>query len=408
MFPHSFGVTAKRHRGRAPLNMPSGFRVSGVRCGLKEKGLDLGLIVSLSPATSSCAGTTNKLKAPSVALTEKNVKKGKIQAVVVNSGNANCATPSSYRDTQEIILHLSKKLKINPSYVAIAQTGVIGKKLPVEKIIKNIPELIKNLGDDTSSFCSAILTTDKVKKEILKNIIIDNKNVTLYGCAKGSGMIAPSLATMLVFILTDINITKKMLDSALKHGVSKSFNLITVDGCTSTNDLIIILANGKAKNRTIDRNNKTYKVFRNMLFFTCLHLAKEIVRDGEGATKLIEVLVSGGKSTESLEKVAKSVANSNLVKTAIFGGDPNWGRILSAVGASAVDLDINKVDIYFDDLKIAEDGCGVKFDEQKAKEILNKDEFKITVDLKSGKKSITVYTCDLSYDYVKINAEYHT
>lgn len=388
--------------------LPSGFRASGVRCGIKEKGNDLGLIVSLLPATSSCAGTTNKLKAPSVVLTEKNVKKGKIQAVIVNSGNANCATPSSYCDAQEIILHLSKKLKIKPLYVAIAQTGVIGKKLPVEKIIKNIPELIKNLVSDTSSFCKAILTTDKVKKEISKNVIIDNKNITLYACAKGSGMIAPSLATMLVFILTDINITKKMLDNALKYSVKNSFNLITVDGCTSTNDLVIVLANGKAKNRIIDRGDKEYKIFRNMLSFACLHLAKEITRDGEGATKLIEVLVSGGKSTKLLEKVARSVANSNLVKTAIFGGDPNWGRILSAVGASAVDLDINKVDIYFDDLKIAEDGCGVKFDEQKAKEILSKDELKITVDLKSGNKSTTIYTCDLSYDYVRINAEYHT
>ncbi len=388
--------------------LPSGFNVSGIRCGIKEKGNDLGLIVSRLPAIPSCALTTNKLKAPSVILTEKNVKKGKIQAVVVNSGNANCATLSSYEDAKEVVTNLAKKLEISPSYVTIAQTGVIGKKLPKDLIIKNIPELIKNLGNDTSSFCSAILTTDKVKKEISKNIIIDNKQITLYGCAKGSGMVAPSLATMLVFILTDINITKKMLDNALKYSVKNSFNLITVDGCTSTNDMVIILANGETKNRIITKNNKEYYAFRNALSFICLHLAKEITRDGEGATKLIEVKVLGGKSTKSLEKVAFSVANSNLVKTAIFGGDPNWGRILSAVGASAVDLDINKTDIYFDDVKIAEDGCGVEFDKQKVKEILSKNEFKIVVDLKSGNKLITVYTCDLSYDYVRINAEYHT
>lgn len=391
-----------------PKLLPPGFTMSGVRCGLKEKGNDIGLIFSDVPATSSCVITQNKLKSPSVILTKQNVERNKISAVFVNSGCANCATKTSFQDANEVIKVLGKYLNINSKNIAIAQTGVIGKKLDTSKIVSSIPQLVKNLSYETSNFCQAILTTDKVKKEISKKIIIDDKEVILYGCAKGSGMISPSLATMLAFILTDINISKDMLSKALKYSTDKSFNLTTVDGDTSPNDLVIILANGKAKNKIIKENDKNFKIFQDALYNTCLYLAKQIAKDGEGATKLVEVYACGAPSFKCAKEVALSVAKSPLVKAALFGCDPNWGRVLSAVGCAKANFDISKVDIYFDEMKIAENGCGLNFDVSYARKILNKDEVKITIDLKSGKNYANVFTCDLSYDYIKINAEYHT
>lgn len=396
-------------REKFKIDLPVGFKLQGIRCGIKEKGRDLGLILSEVPAVSSCVITKNKLKSPSLLITKENTEKNKIRAVIVNSGCANCATKYSYSDAKEMIRLTSSCLNIKEKEIAIAQTGVIGKRIPIEKVKRGIKVISKEIkSHNLENFLESIMTTDTKKKLEIREFKVGNKIAKILGLAKGSGMISPNLATMLVFILTDIAISKKLLKKALKSAVDKSFNLISVDGDTSPNDLVLILANGMLKNNLIKSEDKNFLSFKKALEDVTLQLSKKIIEDGEGATKFVEINIIHAKNFKEAKIVAKSIANSPLVKTAFFGGDANWGRILSAIGNSGVALDISCVDIYFDKLKVCKDGSAVDFKDEKAEEILKNKSFKISVDLKRGKEKIKFYTSDLSYDYVRINAEYRT
>lgn len=390
------------------MKIPEGFKLQGIRCGIKEKGKDLGLILIEPPAVAACVITKNKLKSPSVLITKENVK-NKVRAVIVNSGCANCATKYSYLDAEEMIKMTSSSFCIKEKEILIAQTGVIGKRIPLEKVkygIKILTERIKK--PNFKNFLEAIMTTDKKEKFFYREFKIGNKSAKILGIAKGSGMIAPDLATMLVFILTDAAISKKLLEKSLKSAVNKSFNLISVDGDTSPNDLVLILANGAVKNNPVECEDRNFLSFKKALEDVTFQLSKKIVEDGEGATKFIEINIEGAKSFKDAKMVAKSIANSLLVKTAFFGGDANWGRILSAVGNSEADIDINRVDIYFENLNVCKNGTSTDFKEEDAEKILKRKNFKITVNLNQGKEKIKFYTSDLSYEYVKINAEYRT
>jgi glutamate N-acetyltransferase/amino-acid N-acetyltransferase len=390
------------------MEIPTGFKLQGIRCGIKEKGKDLGLILSEIPATASCVITKNRLKSPSVLITKKNTK-NRIKAVIVNSGCANCATKYSEKDAKEIIKKLSQQLKIKEKEIAIAQTGIIGKRIPLEKIKNGIEILVKEIENpNLENFIKAIMTTDTKEKFSYLRFKVNKKFAKILGIAKGSGMIAPDLATMLVFILTDLAISKKLLDKALKIAVEKSFNLISVDGDTSPNDLVLILANGGLKNDLLSFEDKNFLNFQKALEEVTLQLSKKIIEDAEGANKFVEIEIKGAKNLKEAKIVAKSIANSPLVKTAFFGEDANWGRILSAIGNSGIPLDINSVDIYFDRLKVCKNGFAENFEEEAAKKILKNENLKIMINLKRGKEKLKFYTCDLSYEYVRINAEYRT
>lgn len=404
------------------ITAPLGMKATGVYCGidgswlmahgsrLKNKERDLALIKSEVPARAAGVFTQNKLKSPSVLVSKENLKGGLIQAVVVNSGNANCCTgEKGMEDARMMAKITANEIRVNEGQVIVASTGIIGQPLPFNLVEKGIKKAAKKLsakgGFDAAR---AIMTTDKIPKVFAVDFEIDKKKVTIGAIAKGSGMLCPNLATMLCFMATDAVISRKCLERSLKRAVDKSFNLITVDGDTSPSDMVIILANGLAKNKEIREESKEFNKFYAALYFVTFILARFMVMDGEGATKLIEVVVKNAKTFSQAEKVARSIANSNLVKTALFGADPNWGRIMTAVGYAGVDLDINKVDIYFDKIKVAEKGNAFPFNEKEVKELLKGEEVKVTVDLNSGGAEAVVLTCDLSYDYIKINAEYRT
>lgn len=409
---------------------PLGMKAAGVYCGidgsgltahgswLKNKKKDLALIKSEVPAKAAGVFTQNKLKSPSVLISKENLKGGLVQAVVVNSGNANCCTgKKGVEDARMMAKITANEVRVNEEQVIVASTGIIGQPLPFNLIEKGIKEAGKELsgsshikGDATGSLDAAlaIMTTDKIPKMIAVDFKIDKKKITIGAIAKGSGMLSPNLATMLCFMATDAVISHECLERSLKRAVDKSFNLITVDGDTSPSDMVIILANGLAKNKEIREGSGEFSKFYAALYTVTSALARFMVMDGEGATKLIDVVVKNAKTSSQAEKVARSIANSNLVKTALFGADPNWGRIITAVGYAGVDLDINKVDIYFGEVKVAERGNTFPFNEKEVKEMLEKEEVKVTVDLNSGRAEAVILTCDLSYDYVKINAEYRT
>ncbi|MEW6170672.1 MAG: bifunctional glutamate N-acetyltransferase/amino-acid acetyltransferase ArgJ [Candidatus Omnitrophota bacterium] len=378
---------------RSGITAPIGFKANGINCGIKKKNFDLGLIFSQTPAKASVFFTSNKIQAAPIKVSKEHLKKTKfIQAIIANSGNANCFTDSIGMKYASYASELvAKKLGIEKEKVLVASTGVIGKPLPVEKIKKGIPVLVKGLGKDKSYEAScAIMTTDTFAKDIAVEFKIGKKLVKIGAMAKGVGMIYPQLkkhATMLCFITTDANISQKALDLALAGAVEKNFNCISVDGCTSTNDMVAILANGLSQNKTINIGTKDFKEFSKALDFVCFDLAKKLILDAEGATKFIKINVIGAKSDSDAKKVAFTIANSVLFKTACFGQNPNWGRIVAAIGASGAD--------------VKEEDIEIKFSSFKAKDI------DIVVNLKSGKGEKTVYTSDLSYEYVKINAEYN-
>lgn len=394
------------------ITAPKGFLAAGISCGIKKlnRKKDLGLIYSQVPAISSTLFTKNKIKAAPIEVTRKNLRGGFCQALVVNSGNANCATGiNSLRNAQEMVTLVAEGLGIKPSQVAVASTGIIGVPLPMEKIKRGIKSLVKEIHQKGSShFAEAIITTDTFSKEISIKIKIKDKDVCLAGVAKGAGMIFPNLATMLCFLTTDAKVEKNFLKMALKKAIDESFNLITVDGETSTNDMVLMMANGLAGNIELKEKTKEAKIFQEGLNFVTSHLSKLIVKDGEGATKLIEIKVKGASSKESAKKIALSVANSNLVKCAFFGEDPNWGRILSAIGNANVPINSQKIDISYENIKIVKNGSAVKYSGKEIKKIMKKPEIKIVIDLKMGKNQVRVWTTDLSYDYVKINAAYRT
>jgi glutamate N-acetyltransferase/amino-acid N-acetyltransferase len=393
------------------ITYPKGIKAAGVKCGIRFNKKDLALIYSEKVADAWGTFTTNKFKAAPLVVTEKNLSLsgGKLQAVLINSGIANaCTGEKGLEDAWEMADYVSQGLKIKKEYVAVTSTGKIGEFLPLKKIKAGLNEAISKLNTSGGiEAAEAILTTDTKKKEIAVCFKLGEQEVKIGGIAKGSGMIHPNMATMLGFITSDIFIQQELLKEALQKVVEKSFNMISVDGDTSTNDMVLLMANGLAGNRLIDKKDNDYYKFLNALQYVAKYLAKYIAKDGEGATKMIEVEVKNALSFAEAKKVAKAVINSPLVKTAIFGKDPNWGRILAAVGYSGTEVVPDKVDLYLKE-KIVENGQPLKFSRQAIHEYLKLfDEIKILVDLKMGKESATAWGCDLTYDYVKINTKYN-
>ena len=390
------------------ITYPEGFYASGINCGIKEEKNDLSLIYSASPCISSGTFTTNQFKSYSVLWCIKNIK-NKIKAVLINSGNANaCNGKENWELTKKLIEELGEKLKIEKNSILFASTGIIGVPLPYEKIKNGLDKLIEKLSRDGNlEAAKGIMTTDTFPKEYEINTKIEGrkKEVTIGGMAKGAGMINPSMATMLCFITTDAVIDKKALDIALKEAVEDSFNMITVDNDTSTNDTVICLANGLARNKTIHIGTPEFNTFLQSLKNLCIELVKKIAVDGEGASKLIEVSVNGAWCKKDARRVAKRVCGSSLVKTAISGGDPNWGRIVAAVGSTNARIDKENMEVKICGIKVFQ-GQPVKFDKELLKELMKKKEIKIEIDLKRGNFSATSWGCDLTEEYVKINKEY--
>jgi glutamate N-acetyltransferase/amino-acid N-acetyltransferase len=392
---------------------PGGFLAAGIYSGIKRNSnsRDLAVIFSEVPAVAAGVFTSNKVKADCVVVSEAHLKDDKARAIVVNSGNANCcAGPQGLKDARQMAQVTARALDIDRTEVLVASTGVIGKPLPMEKIINGIPQLTKRLSIDNSrEVAEAIMTTDTAKKEIAARFNVGGKNVTIGAVAKGSGMICPSMATMLCFITTDIAIDGQALKLALGDCVDRTFNCISVDADMSTNDMVLILANGSAGNKKITLKAKNdLKKFTSALFEVTRSLAKMIAKDGEGATKLIEVLIKGAKSQMDARLAARALCNSPLFKTAIYGQDPNWGRVAAAVGASKADIDPAKLSIAFGNKSIFSKGRPVDFNEAGLKNILKNKEVKVTVELGSGAHSVTMWTCDLSEGYIRINAKYRT
>ena len=392
------------------ITAPQGFLASGIYAGIKRtKKLDLAVIYSEKDAVASGVFTTNRIKAHPVILTQKQIKKGLIRAVIVNSGNANaCAGIQGMTDAKEMVELTANALSIDKGMVCVASTGVIGEPLPMDRIRPAINTCVEGLSENGGEDAAlAIMTTDTFPKEVAVREKLGGKVVTIGGIAKGSGMIYPRMATMLAFISTDVVIGKEVLNDIFKRAVDQSFNKITVDGDTSTNDMAICLANGMAGNKLMV--GKDLKKFEEMLTYVCKSLSKMIVKDGEGATKLVEIRVKGAKDEEDAEKVGFAVANSSLVKTALFACDPNWGRIMAAIGYSGAYVREENVSITFGDINLVSNGAGLgKSVERKVIEVMNNREYTITIDLNAGDAEATILTTDLSYEYVKINVAYRS
>ncbi len=391
---------------------PQGFRFAALAGGLKKSGKpDLGLIVSAVPARCAGVFTRNKVVAAPVLVTAPKIRKGQCQAVLVNSGNANaCTGDPGLLDAQACAGQVAEQLGIAEELVAVSSTGVIGVPLPMETFTKQIPLLVNALGHaDGADVAKAMMTTDSFPKTSARTVTVAGQECRLLGLAKGAGMIHPDMATMLAFVVTDACVAPAFLDQALRTAVDKSFNRITVDRDTSTNDMVLVLANGMAGNDEIVAGQKENVQFVEALCEILLDLAKMIVRDGEGATKLVHIQVAGAASDADALLAARSVATSALVKTAFFGEDANWGRIIAAVGYSGAEVDPNRVRICFDDVVMVDAGLGLgAAQEELATKILRKPEFTVSIDLKLGDGSADYYTSDLTYDYVKINADYRT
>lgn len=392
------------------VTAPKGFKAAGIRCGIKQSGSDLMLLVSDAPAVAAGVFTTNAVKAAPVILSRKRIESGVARAVIANSGNANaCTGNQGMRDADDMTELVASALKVEKDEVLVASTGVIGHHLPMDKIEAGIADAVKALSEDGGNAAAeAIMTTDTRAKSIAVEVEIGGELVRIGGMCKGSGMIAPNVATMLTFITTDAKITPRALRLCLERSADLSFNCVTVDGDMSTNDSVFVLANGAAENSIIDVSYPELEEFQAALDTVTTHLAREMARDGEGATKLVEIRVNGAVSVEDAKKMALTIANSPLVKTAIFGEDPNWGRVLAAAGRSGAQMDPNTTDLYFGTVKIFENGAPTDVSAEDARRPMLADELIITVDLNSGEASAKVWTCDFSYDYVKINAEYHT
>ncbi|AAK80346.1 glutamate N-acetyltransferase/amino-acid N-acetyltransferase [Clostridium acetobutylicum] len=391
------------------------FKAIGVASGIKGNNKsDLCVIYSEKPCIAAGTFTTNKVKAAPVLLDLKHIESENIYAIVANSGNANaCTGDDGYEKAYLMAECTAKHLKIKPEEVLVASTGVIGVPLPIDKVMFGIEKAFSILPkSDANKAIDAIMTTDTVQKKIFVEFMLDKKKVTICAIAKGSGMIHPNMATMLSFIVTDANITKDLLNKALKESVKDSYNMISVDRDTSTNDMALLLANGASGNTLISSENSDYEVFKKALHYVNVEISKMIAKDGEGATKLIEAKVFGASSSRDAKVAAKSVITSNLVKAAVFGSDANWGRIICALGYSAAEIDPSKVDISFsnNDSKVETclKGTGLNFDEEAAKKILDGDHVIIEVNLNNGKFNATAWGCDLTYDYVKINGSYRS
>ena len=392
-----------------------GFKASGVHCGIRHNRTkkDLALIFSEKKAAAAAVYTTNLVKGAPLIVTKEHIKDGYAQAVICNSGNANTCNANGVEIAEKMSVLVADKLGIDKTDVVVASTGVIGQPLNVDVIAAGIPELADALSENGGTDAAeAIMTTDVKVKEIAVEFKIGSKTCRMGGIAKGSGMIHPNMATMLVFVTTDCAISAEMLNKALKSDVETSFNMVSVDGDTSTNDMVSVMANGLAGNTMIESEGEDFEIFAKALNTVTIHLCKMIAGDGEGATKLLECEVSGAKDEKCAKTVAKSVICSSLLKAAMFGADANWGRVLCAIGYSGADVDVNKIDVSFSSkegtIAVCKNGAGVNFSEEIAKKILLEKEINIIINLNDGDASATAWGCDLTYDYVKINGDYRT
>lgn len=392
-----------------------GFTANGIHCGVRKNKSkkDLALIVSETAASCAAVYTTNKVFGAPITVTRNNIKDGKAKAIICNSGIANTCCTGGVETAQRICESTAKALNIKADDIVIASTGVIGQPLDPVPIENGLPSLVEGLNEGGGADAAeAIMTTDTVKKEIALEFMLGGKICHIGGIAKGSGMIHPNMATMLVFITSDVAISPAMLQKALSTDIKSTFNMISIDGDTSTNDMVTILCNGMAENQEITEENDGFKVFMKVLNTLNIYLCRMIAADGEGATKLLECSVSGANSEEIAKTVAKSVICSNLTKAAMFGADANWGRVLCAIGYSGADVDVKKIDVSFKSragkVDVCKNGEGIEFSEDIAKSVLTEDEIEIAVNLNDGSYSSTAWGCDLTYDYVKINGDYRT
>ncbi|MHB9097796.1 MAG: bifunctional glutamate N-acetyltransferase/amino-acid acetyltransferase ArgJ [Syntrophales bacterium] len=388
-----------------------GFLANGVHAGIKTDGCrDLALIFSTCPARAAGVFTRNCFKAAPVLLDMERIRAGVAQAVIANSGFANAATgPEGFADALAVSRAASAELGIADELVLVSSTGVIGQRLPLGKIAAGVKGLVAGLNADGISDAEAgIMTTDRFPKIASRKVLIGTKEVTLCGIAKGAGMIEPNMATMLAYVMTDAAIDPDVLDTVFRQAIQGSFNSISVDGCMSTNDTALILANGVAGNPPIRRGSRYLGRFGEVLSALLAELARGLVKDGEGATKVIEITVEEAKTLRDARRVAYAVANSNLVKTAFFGGDPNWGRIISAAGSVGIDLPVDRVRLFFEDVPLFSCGTGIPGREKELAAIMKQNEIRVRVGLGMGQRSWTICTSDLTFDYVKINAHYHT
>jgi glutamate N-acetyltransferase/amino-acid N-acetyltransferase len=387
-----------------------GFTATGIHCGIKKNKKDLAMILSEVPSHAAGVYTQNRFAAAPVFVTKQHLSDGKARAIICNSGNANaCSGEQGLKDARQMAIVTAEALNLSPDEVVVASTGVIGQYLPMavmEKGIRDISDQLSPTGGEDAA--EAIMTTDLVAKTTAYTMEIGGKTVTIGGMAKGSGMIHPNMATMLGFVTTDCAISPELLHKALKYTAERSFNLITVDGDTSTNDMVVVLANGLAENPIISEENDDYHRFVAVLQQVNTDLSQKIVRDGEGATKFLEVSVRHAASFSDGKKLAMGILTSNLVKTAFFGEDANWGRIVSAMGQTDVEFFPERVNIWLGDLQVTKDGRGLHFDEDLAKVILKEKDIIITIDINMGGETVTAWGADLSYDYVSINASYRS
>ena len=392
-----------------------GFKAGGIHCGIRKNRTkrDLALIVSEKKAATAAVYTTNLVKGAPLTVTKAHLSDGYAKAVICNSGNANTCNANGIEIAEQTCELLGAELNISPKDIVVASTGVIGQPLDITPIKNGIPSLVKSLSENGSeNAAEGIMTTDTKVKEIAVSFKLGGKTCKIGGIAKGSGMIHPNMATMLVFITTDCAISPEMLKKALSSDIKETFNMISIDGDTSTNDMVTVLANGMAENAEITADGEDFNAFMKALNTVNVYLCRRIAGDGEGATKLIECKVTGAKTLETAKTVANSVICSSLTKAAMFGSDANWGRVLCAIGYSGAEVDVNKIDVAFKSQKgeiaVCKNGAGIPFSEEKAKEILLEPEIEILVELNSGEYSSCAWGCDLTYDYVKINGDYRT
>ena len=392
-----------------------GFTASGIHCGIRKNKSkrDIGLIFCEKKCTAAAVYTTNLVQSSPITITRKNLADGYAQAVIVNSGNANTCNADGDIKAQQMCDLTANALGISAADVIVASTGVIGQILPIEPIENAIPTLAAELSENgATNAAEAIMTTDTVKKEVAVETTIGGKTVKIGGISKGSGMIHPNMATMLCFVTTDAAISSEMIQKAVKTAADDTFNMISIDGDTSTNDTLSVMASGLAGNEEITAEGEDYDSFVEALTAVCRELSKKMAKDGEGATKLLVCKVNGAKTEKDAKGVAKSVICSSLLKAAMFGADANWGRVLCAIGYSGSDVDVHKVDVSFasdkEKIDVCKNGAGIEFSEEIAKEILIRDEIDIIVELNDGDSYAEAYGCDLTYDYVKINGDYRT
>lgn len=409
-----------------------GFKANGVYCGISKKPLsnaalsneplhkdntkkknDLGLVYCEKKCNAAAVYTQNKVKGAPITVTKKHLADGMAQGIIVNSKNANTCNPDGIEIAEKMCKIAADELKINSADMIVASTGVIGQPLYLKPVEDAIGKLVGGLGSKNNDECAtAIMTTDTFKKEVAVEFKVGTKICHLGGMGKGSGMINPNMATTLNFITTDINISSEMLEKALSEIVKVTYNRLSVDGDTSTNDMVCIMASGFAGNNEITDSNADYEIFKQALYIVMMNITRMLAKDGEGASKLLECKTFNADTEKTAEVVAKSVISSNLFKAAMFGSDANWGRILCAIGYAPVDFDISKVSVWLSSakgkIKVCENGAGVEFSEEKAKEILLLDEINIDIDLGCGSAEATAWGCDLTYDYVKINGDYRS